>query len=186
MKKKILATLALGFLFTGMVSTVNADSIYKEVYIVGSTYAAGLAYDAVYNSLVGKSVIEWTFDDIPTSGWTTLSIIAEGIDLGEVDLVYFNNMSQEIGLLTQQNLYSPSFKLNPGAGALSGTTNLTESLFTVFANKGTNTVRIVVDPDNWVNEIETSTLTPIPEPATMLLFGTGLVGLAAIGRRKRI
>jgi len=31
-----------------------------------------------------------------------------------------------------------------------------------------------------------ATVDPIPEPATMVLFGTGLIGIAGIGRKKLI
>ncbi len=40
-------------------------------------------------------------------------------------------------------------------------------------------------PGAWVVSASPNLYRPVPEPTTMLLFGTGIAGLAAIGRRRR-
>jgi len=160
-------------------STGQANySLSEDIYTVGSN-PAGLALDPSNNPIGGVPIISWTFT-APSAGPALLSILAEGVDTGELDEVFFNSVS--IGFLTQQGFYSSFFNLQPGPGALPGITAETTSFFDVFANAGLNTVQVDVAPGRWVDEIETSNLSSIPEPGTLGLVSFGLV-VAGIARR---
>ncbi len=116
--------------------------------------------------------------------FVTLSIVADDVDYGEEDEVFVNGNS--VGFLSMLNSYS-HFDYQPGPG--NNKQGLTTSVFDLDPAilDWTIPIRIHINT-NWELEIESSTLTvqgaaPVPEPATIMLLGTGLVGL--IGMRKR-
>jgi len=221
MKKKTLKGVLLVTLFSGMVATAQATPIVysKDIYQAGSNVAgsaleanyfnlpygiSGSALNALYPYMGGNpggtATIEWSFD-VQNLGSATLEIIAEGIDLGELDLVsliYPNDTEKDLGYLDQQGFYYAGSELLRGSGALGNEkTALTTTLFDFdILELGTYTIRVTVaspvrnddgTSHSWVNEIETSTLTvtPVPEPTTLSLLAAGLLGVAAMGRRKK-
>ena len=189
--KGVLASLAVLCMLTLPVMG-HAYTLTQDIYKLGSNPALR----ALNLSGVGGGwpLVTWSFNVTELLGPAMLSIVAEGIDGGanapnggENDLVFFNG--HLLGQLTQQDFYSGSYRLNPGAGTLSGITALTTSFFDVssYLRLGENKVWVWVER-GWVNEIETSTLdvqTPVPEPSTFLLFGVGIGSLALWIRRKR-
>jgi len=166
-----------------------ADQV--NVYTIGSN-PAGNALDPAGNNVGGIPIITWN-NTSAGGGTAILSIIAEGIDSpgpgsGELDAVLFNGVF--IGDLTQQGFYSPLFNLcvataMTGPCALNGITGLTTSVFTVNALPGINTLEVDVDAGNWVNEVDVSTLTTVPEPGSFTLLGLGLSAFSLLGLRRR-
>ncbi len=176
--KLVITAAVLGALLATPVSASTVD-----VYTVGASGSPAL--DPIGNVIGGIPSISWNHSVSSLGGQYLLSIIAEGIDTGEIDKVYFNNTY--IGDLTNQGFYSSVFNLNPGAGALAGITALTNSVFdvTAFVLLGVNTVRVDVDPNNWVNEIETATLSSVPLPGALPLLAGALGAFGIVRSRSK-
>lgn len=111
------------------------------------------------------------FDIFPSPETTDGSALGKPINVGT---------STNLNLSLVSAMYSNAVAIN-GQAPLG---DLYESLTITFGNQGGfgsgDTFRFQTDTDN----VDTR-LNPVPEPATMLLFGTGIIGLAAFRRNRR-
>jgi hypothetical protein len=117
-------------------------------------------------------------------------------EAGDADWVWYNVLNTEgiFAFALKNNAQYFSLKIGNGVASLLPSTNdryLFENIDSLewavidmrdmgFSGTG--------GPVNWNNVTSishVSEFSPVPEPATMLLFGSGILGLAAVARRKK-
>jgi len=165
MKKRYLSLVAAGLLTIFVGGTANADPVYTSLGEVSNATNPSdwLSFSFDVTSLIsGAGDADLSFDlrndvDGPENTTSALSFAADGD-------TYYAHFDWVAG---------------PDTSHFANVTLVLDGLM-MTDDFG--------DPKNYINknftEGTTYEMSATPEPATMLLFGTGLVGLAGIGRRR--
>lgn len=198
----LLLSIVLILSFSGMAgATVTA---YNEgEYVAASGWGTVAAQSPI--DLDHSYYYIWGLNDFdPNAEITSIDIVFHGIYNWQVEdnllSVYIFDNCQDVGW----NRLGPDYQSdsNPDWSGVykatltgtwsdaDGSATRNDVVFTITDAtllsyvQGTGTFGIGIDPDchYWGEKITVQA--PVPEPATMLLLGTGLIGMAAIGRRK--
>lgn len=177
MKRNFLVGLAMGLLLVGIgVGNAIADTIiYYEEYTPGTDF------------LMAQGQTEsWVFDITDNSGWSTpgqtfndgsITLYLEDNDPSSNEEVTFVFISPDVGEDITQKLTEPDWTFDVYASSFS------DGLIGVqlTAKKGDFYFR---SAELGVTSYYNTSGDTVPEPATVILFGLGLLGVAGVSRKK--
>jgi len=167
------------------IEIVGTSSAPSEKIKVGFGALASTIYDAKLGIIICEDAMPTIFDlgdieigknifiDVPFINQENIFIFGSSIDGGNIDIVSSSEFSKLPHIFSIQNI---DYNLLSLAGVLNDGIDL--NMYKWESDQGYNSIgSLFVE-----SVLENS---PVPEPTTMLLFGTGIAGLAAVGRRKR-
>jgi hypothetical protein len=160
----------------------------KVSFATGATVTGIDIYSGSNWGVVGESVTVRLWSDVSGAPGLLLQDIVTTISKVDTD--------GATGSFTRKHADFSSLLLTPGTNywiGMSGSGELAQAgLLTIDDDSmayfsGTTFLAVLPGLGDMAFRLEGTTgNSPVPEPATMLLFGTGIAGLAAVSRRKKV